>query len=124
MKTQTCNAKSIAFIGMLGALSAVLMFINVPLPFAPTFLKFDIAELLALFAGFFLGLVSGCACYYILFFLSVMAPMKSERKFWRVIHKIREGMDLTVYCFFYICAILTILYVVWMVVHGWIEAYF
>jgi predicted CDP-diglyceride synthetase/phosphatidate cytidylyltransferase len=61
---------------------------------------------------------------YILFFLSVMAPMKSERKFWRVIHKIREGMDLTVYCFFYICAILTILYVVWMVVHGWIEAYF
>ena len=52
MKTQTCNAKSIAFI-------------NVPLPFAPTFLKFDIAELLALFAGFFLGLVSGCACYYI-----------------------------------------------------------
>ena len=65
MKTQTCNAKSIAFIGMLGALSAVLMFINVPLQFAPTFLKFDIAELLALFAGFFLGLVSGCACYYI-----------------------------------------------------------
>ena len=51
MKTQTCNAKIIAFIGMLGALSAVLMF--------------DIAELPALFAGFFLGPVSGCACYYI-----------------------------------------------------------
>lgn len=65
MKTQTCNAKIIAFIGMLGALSAVLMFINVPLPFAPTFLKFDIAELPALFAGFFWGPVSGCACYYI-----------------------------------------------------------
>ena len=65
MKTQSCNAKIIAFIGMLGALSAVLMFINVPLPFAPTFLKFDIAELPALFAGFFLGPVSGCfsQCY-------------------------------------------------------------
>ena len=65
MKTQTCNAKIIAFIGMLGALSAVLMFIYVPLPFAPTFLKFDIAELPALFAGFFLGPVSGCfsQCY-------------------------------------------------------------
>lgn len=60
MKTQTCNAKIIAFIEMLGALSAVLMSINVPLPFAPTFLKFDIAELPALFAGFFLGPVSGC----------------------------------------------------------------
>ena len=45
MKTKTNNAKTIAFIGMLGALSAVLMSINVPLPFAPTFLKFDIAEL-------------------------------------------------------------------------------
>ena len=61
MKTKTSNAKTIAFIGMLGALSAVLMSINVPLPFAPTFLKFDIAELPALFAGFFLGPVSGCA---------------------------------------------------------------
>ena len=102
MKTQTCNAKSIAFIGMLGALSAVLMFINVPLPFAPTFLKFDIAELLALFAGFFLGLVSGCACYYIYpgFFLSVMAPMKSERKFWRVIHKNQRRNGFDSYVFF------------------------
>lgn len=61
---------------------------------------------------------------YILFFLSVIAPTKGERKFWRVIHKIREEMDLTVYWFFNICAILTILYVVWMVVYGWIEAYF
>lgn len=61
MKTKTSHAKTIAFIGMLGALSAVLMSINVPLPFAPTFLKFDIAELPALFAGFFLGPVSGCA---------------------------------------------------------------
>ena len=49
------SSRSIAFIGMLGALSAVLMLISVPLPFAPSFLKFDIAELPALFAGFFLG---------------------------------------------------------------------
>ena len=55
------SSRSIAFIGMLGALSAVLMLISVPLPFAPGFLKFDIAELPALFAGFFLGPVGGCA---------------------------------------------------------------
>ncbi len=60
MKAKTNHAKVIAFIGMLGALSAILMSINVPLPFAPTFLKFDIAELPALFAGFFMGPVSGC----------------------------------------------------------------
>ena len=55
------SSRSIVFIGMLGALSAVLMLISVPLPFAPGFLKFDIAELPALFAGFFLGPVGGCA---------------------------------------------------------------
>ena len=60
MKSKQFTVKTIAFIGMLGALSAVLMAINVPLPFAPTFLKFDISELPALFAGFFLGPVSGC----------------------------------------------------------------
>lgn len=54
MKTKI-NARIVAFVGMLGALSMVLMLINFPLPFAPTFLKFDIAELPALFAGFFLG---------------------------------------------------------------------
>lgn len=61
MNTKTSHAKVIAFIGMLGALSTVLMSIGVPLPFAPAFLKFDIAEIPALFAGFFLGPISGCA---------------------------------------------------------------
>lgn len=65
MKTQTCNAKIIAFIGMLGALSCSSDVYQCSVAIAPTFLKFDIAELPALFAGFFLGPVSGCACYYI-----------------------------------------------------------
>lgn len=59
---------------------------------------------------------------FILFFLSVIAPMKSERKFWRVIRKIRAGMDFVVYWFFNICAILTIIYVIWMGVHDLIVA--
>ncbi len=54
------NAKTVAFTGMLGALSAVLMMFNFPVPFVPSFLKFDIAELPALFAGFILGPISGC----------------------------------------------------------------
>lgn len=49
----------IAFVGMLGALSFVLMLLNFPLPFAPSFLKFDVAEMPALFAGFFMGPVAG-----------------------------------------------------------------
>ena len=50
MKSKKVNPKSIAFIGMLAALSAVLMTISVP----------------ALFAGFFMGRLSGCmyTCYF------------------------------------------------------------
>lgn len=58
-KSSSINVRTIAFIGMLGALSTVLMMFNFPLPFAPSFLKMDIAELPGLFAGFFLGPVAG-----------------------------------------------------------------
>lgn len=53
------NPRTLTLVAMLSALSAVLMAINVPLPFAPTFLKFDIAEFPGLFAGFFLGPTAG-----------------------------------------------------------------
>ncbi|MDO4269175.1 MAG: ECF transporter S component [Eubacteriales bacterium] len=72
MKTKTFNARSITLIGMLGALSTVLMMFNFPLPFAPAFLKFDIAELPALFAGFFLGPLSGCAVVVIKILLKLV----------------------------------------------------
>ena len=54
------KVKNVAFVGILGALSCVLMMFRFPLPFVPGFYEFDIAELPALFAGFFLGPVSGC----------------------------------------------------------------
>lgn len=55
----TLNVRTVIFIGLLGALSFILMLIRFPLPFAPSFLDFDIAELPGLFAGFFLGPVAG-----------------------------------------------------------------
>ena len=58
-KTNTFDVRTIIFIGLLGALSFVLMLIRFPLPFTPSFLDFDIAELPALFAGFFLGPAEG-----------------------------------------------------------------
>lgn len=72
MKTKKINARTAAFVGMLAALSAALMAINIPLPFAPSFLKFDIAELPALFAGFFLGPLSGCAVIFIKILLKLL----------------------------------------------------
>jgi riboflavin transporter FmnP len=55
MKTKTFNTRAMTLMALLAALSAILMSINIPLPFAPTFLKFDVAEFPGLFAGFFLG---------------------------------------------------------------------
>ena len=55
------SAKSIAFIGMLGALSMILIVLNFPIPLTPSFMKFDLAELPALFAGFFMGPAAGAA---------------------------------------------------------------
>lgn len=54
-KTKKVNLRALTLIALLSALSAVLMAINIPLPFAPTFLKFDVAEFPGLFAGFFMG---------------------------------------------------------------------
>lgn len=72
MKSKKFNVKASAFIAMLGALSAVLMAVSIPLPFAPSFLKFDISELPALFAGFFMGPASGCAVIVIKILLKLV----------------------------------------------------
>jgi Predicted membrane protein len=42
-------------VGVLGALSAVLMFFSIPLPFVPDFLRLDLAELPALVGLFTVG---------------------------------------------------------------------
>lgn len=55
---------------------------------------------------------------FILFLLSVIAPMQSQRKFWLMIHKFRAGLDCVVYWFFNVCAVLSILYAIWMTAHG------
>ena len=53
------TTRKLVFVAILGAVSFVLMLINFSLPFAPSFLKFDIADLPGLFAGFFLGPLAG-----------------------------------------------------------------
>ena len=59
MKQKRMSIQKLVMIAILAAMSAALMFIRFPLPFAPAFLKFDISELPALFAGLFYGPVSG-----------------------------------------------------------------
>ncbi len=57
---------------MMGAVSTVLMMLNFSVPFVPGFLKFDISELPALFAGFFLGPGSGCCVIVIKVLLKLL----------------------------------------------------
>lgn len=54
----------------------------------------------------------------ILFFLSVCAPVRSQKRFWVAINKIRDVMDIVVYWFFNACGIAAILYVVYMSAKG------
>lgn len=65
MNRKNTRARTVAFVGVLGALSCVLMMLRFPVPFVPGFYEFDIAELPALFAGFYLGPVSGCGVVFV-----------------------------------------------------------
>ena len=69
---RSSNVKKSVFIGMMGAVSAVLMLLNISLPFVPGFMKFDISELPALFAGFFLGPAGGCGVILIKVLLKIL----------------------------------------------------
>ena len=48
------KTRSRVFIGVLGALSSLLMAFEFPLPFAPAYMKFEISDVAAIMAGFFL----------------------------------------------------------------------
>ena len=60
MKNKTTSIRKIAIMGMLTAVSATLMFFEMPLPFMPPFLKLDISAVPILLAGFLFGPVEGC----------------------------------------------------------------
>jgi len=51
--------RRMAFIGMLAALAAVLMLIEIPLPFAPSFYKLDASEVPVLIGAFAFGPLAG-----------------------------------------------------------------
>jgi len=55
----------VAKVGMLSAVSAILMFLEIPVPFVPPFLKFDFSDLPALIAGFAFGPLAGVAVLFV-----------------------------------------------------------
>lgn len=60
-KTRKNYLRTLTVTGILSALGAVLMVLEFPVPFMPSFVKFDFSELPALLAAFSMGPVSGVA---------------------------------------------------------------
>ena len=59
------NAKYIAVCAMCSALAGLLMLLEIPVFFAPSFYKLDLSELPVLFCGFCLGPVAGVICEFL-----------------------------------------------------------
>ena len=59
MQNSTTNVRALTGTAMLGAVAAVLMYLEFPIPIMPAFVKLDVSELPALIASFAYGPVSG-----------------------------------------------------------------
>jgi len=55
MEKRKLNTRSMIMMAMLGAIAAVLMFLEISVPFAPGFVKFDLSDLPVLVSGFLFG---------------------------------------------------------------------
>lgn len=64
MKTKRAigSARYVSVTAICSALAAVLMLLEIPLFFAPSFYELDLSEVPVLFCGFFLGPVAGVIC--------------------------------------------------------------
>lgn len=55
-------ARRVSFVAVFSAVAAVLMLLDIPLFFAPSFYKIDLSEIPVLICAFYLGPVSGVVC--------------------------------------------------------------
>ena len=56
------GARRAAYIGIFAAMAAILMYLEFPLPFAPSFYEIDLSEVPVLICSFSLGPVAGVVC--------------------------------------------------------------
>lgn len=71
---RTClsSARQVSFIAMFSAIAAVLMYIEIPLPFAPPFYQIDLSEIPILICTFYLGPVAGVVCEFVKIMLKLL----------------------------------------------------
>ncbi|MFO7246975.1 MAG: ECF transporter S component [Thermaerobacter sp.] len=61
MESRRVSLRQLAWMGVMTALAASLMYLEIPLPFLPPFLKYDLGDFPALVVGFALGPIPGLA---------------------------------------------------------------
>ena len=61
VSSKTSRVQWIAKVSVLGALAFILMLFEIPLPFAPSFYKLGLDEVIVLLGGFALGPLAGAA---------------------------------------------------------------
>jgi len=66
------TTRVLCFVGLFGALSAILMMFKIPLFFAPAFMKLDFAELPCILGGFMFGPIPGIAIVFVKLILNLL----------------------------------------------------
>ena len=61
-RRQLSPARRVSYIAVFSAIAAVLMYLEIPLFFAPPFYKIDLSEVPVLICAFYMGPVSGVVC--------------------------------------------------------------
>ncbi len=69
---QKNKIRMIAQIGMLGAISVVLMLFEIPLPFAPSFYEIDLSEVPVMIGCFVMGPMAGVAIEFVKILLNLV----------------------------------------------------
>lgn len=72
MRHSLTPAKRVSFVAVFSALAAVLMLLEIPLFFAPSFYKLDLSELPVLICAFYLGPTAGVCCELLKILLELM----------------------------------------------------
>ena len=66
------GAQRAAYIGIFAAMAAILMYLEFPLPFAPSFYEIDLSEVPVLICSFSLGPVAGVVCELVKIILKLL----------------------------------------------------
>ena len=75
------TTRKVAMIGMLSAISMILMLFELPLPFAPPFYKLDLSELPVLVGGFAFGPAAAVMVEFAKILLKYQKQISSKRLF-------------------------------------------